>query len=209
MKFNKFILGLAVAGAMLAQTASAQVDVFKSTRTLVVQTPVTLATALTTNTSVDLIGYQGIVKLDLMVNTNGASGATGNTPGAGTLTATIYGSTDLTNWAAISYSKAVNTGIIYTNSALGNGANVYFTDTFLLPGTVTMPTASSSGFATPYLASIAMTNQTAISITGSGFTQVGFNATDAPRYLQVVWTGTLDKTTNAVVGALLTGQRAF
>ena len=207
MKFNKFILGLA-AVSMLTIAASAQ-DAFKSLRTVIVQTPVTLATALTTNTTVDLVGYQGIVKLDLIVNTNGASGATGNVPGAGTLTATIYGSNDTNTWTAIAYSKAVNTSINYTNSALGAATNVYFTDTFLLPGTVTYPTVYSAGFATPYLVPVAMTNQTAITISGSGVTEVGFNVTDAPRYLQVVWTGTLDKTTNAVVAAVLTGFRAI
>jgi hypothetical protein len=148
---------------------------------------------------VDLTGYFGRANLLLTgySNTNGA-----------TLTATLTASPDNTNWVAVSYASAVSTAIIYTNMFYG-GTNLSVTDTFLLPGTVTTPTASSSGFATPYWAAITWTNTAAISVIG-GTVLVGINATDTPRYLRVIWTANdVAYTNTAVVSATLTGYRAF
>lgn len=206
MKFTKWILGLSLISVLAVQTCQAQLDVFKSTRTLVVQQPVVLSGAALTNASVDLVGFFGYVKLDLCVNTNGGSGDSA-AAGAGTLTATILSSNDTNTWTLVPYAQALATSLSYTNYPLGT--NAVFTDTFLMPGTNTYPTAATAGFATPYLASIPMTNTTAISIKGTAVYSVGFNATDAGRYLQVAWAATNDKTTNAVVSAVLTGVRAF
>jgi hypothetical protein len=195
MKINKFILGICV--ALLAVSANAQ-DTFGTTRTLQVAKPTAVAAATATNT-VDLVGFYGRANILLTGYTN----TTGST-----LTATLTASPDNTNWVAVSYASAVSTAIIYTNMFYG-GTNLSVTDTFLLPGTVTTPTASSSGFATPYWAAITWTNTAAISVIG-GTVLVGINATDTPRYLRVIWTANdVAYTNTAVVSATLTGYRAF
>jgi hypothetical protein len=201
---KKILTLIAIAGLVVSATAQ---DIFKATRTVVVQAPTTLGAATLTNAMVDLLGFQGIAKLDLITCTNGSTTTPG---GAGTLTATILGSNDTNTWAAISYARAVQTSINITNSNFGTGGtNWYQTDVYLLPGTNTYPTAYSAGFATPYLVYPAMTNQTAVTFAGSAVVQVGFNVNDSPRYLQVVWTATGTSVSNATVSAVLTAFRGY
>ena len=202
MKFNKLILGLAAVGAMLVQTASAQIgfDTFSSTRTYVLAAPQNIAVnagvGLVTNGPVDKVRLIGTGKIDFLTATN--TGATG-----GTLTATLYGSPDQTNLTAISnYALITPTTESITNATYG-GTNLIASNSVLLPGTVTTPTAYSAGFATPYLAPALFTNTGAITLNGNKNVQVGLRMIDMPRYLYVVYTagGTV---TNFTTGAVIT-----
>jgi hypothetical protein len=179
-----------------------------ATRTIVVQAPIALSGATSTNATVDLLGFTGVVKVDLSVCTNGAASGTGNAAGAGTLTATILQSKDTNTWTLTPYALATQSAISYTNNALAQGTNASFPTTYLQPGTWTVPTAGTAGFATPYLLPTPMTNTAVVTFTGSGVKEVEFNANDANRYLQVAWAATLDKTTNAVVTVTLSGYRS-
>lgn len=180
-------------------------DAFYVPREQVVATPQAIAASSTITTAIDTHGYQGIANVTFFCVTN-------TTTGLGTVTALLESSSDTNTWTAVSYGKAVSTSVSYTNSALGNGTNVAYTDTYLLPGTWTTPTAATAGWATRYLAPVALTTTAAISLTPTApsgiVVAVGYNITDAGRYLRCTFTATSACITNADVGAVLTGMRA-
>lgn len=199
MKFKKFFLFvilLVIAFAIPAQ-AQRSINFFGAPRTVIASTPQNLgaASGLITNT-IDLIAFDGIVAVDLFSCTN--TGTTG-----GTLTATLYGSNDQTNFTAISYALATNATAIYTNKFYG-GTALTGTNVYLLPGTWTTPASATAGWATPNFIEAPMTNTAALTVTTRNFYHVGISAADSGRYLHIVWTpgGT---TTNFTVGATLTG----
>lgn len=193
--FAAGLVPLAISQSCLAQGAF---DVWGATRTLIVGAPSQMlySAAPVTNNAVDLRMFTGVVKLDLFVKTNTT----------GTLTATIETSTDSTNWSAVTFAKGVATAINYTNIYYAAGTNnIVITNNYVLPGTITTPTAATSGWYTPYLAPAAFTNSGAITLVGNTVTSVGFKADDQLRYLHIVWTpgGT---GTNLNYGAVLTGR---
>ena len=197
---KKIITLLALAGMVCGAAAQ---DLYRVPRTLVVTAPTQLTGALTTN-MVDLVGFTGIGKIDFCVTTN-----TGYTAVSGSLTITLEGSNDTNTWTTLAYGKMTSTSVSFTNLSIATNAVV--TDTFMLPGVITTPTAYSAGFATPYLADNAasrMTNTAAITATSGTPVTVGVNLTDASRYLHVIYTATGGFTTNANVSAILTGFRA-
>lgn len=190
----------------LALPASAQrgFDVFGIPRTAILAAPLNLTAAsnAVTNGPVDIRVLDGIARIDLFTHTN-----TGNS--GGTLTATLYGSTDTTNLTLLSSFAFINstTAVNYTNYYFGQGTNSFtVTNKWLLPGTIVTPTPATAGFQTKYLnpATVPFTNAAAITVTPPAQYEIGFNAGDALRYLYIVWTpgGTF---TNFTVGALVTG----
>ena len=209
MKFTK-IFTLVAAAACLAISASAQLgfDAYSASREIIVSAPqnITVATAngLTTNGPVDCSLLIGNVKLDITANTNLATST-------GTLTASLYGSTDGTNMTAISNYAIQQTAysLSITNMGYANSTNLVVTDSLLLPGTITTPSAASAGFASPYLLPTPYTNSAAITLVSSGAvtknTMVGLRIKDQPRYLFIVYTATGGTSTNITVSATLTG----
>lgn len=191
---------MAAALVMVSLPGQAQIgfDTFRAPRTAVLTTPQILAAASTTNTTIDLIGSQGIGEITLFCYTNAA---------AGSVTALIETSPDTNTWTALTYATTTSTSVNYTNTALGNATNVFFTTPWLVPGTFTTPTAATAGFATVYLLSSPMTNTAAVTMTGAQFKKIGFNATDAGRYFRITWTATGSVSTNAIVGAEITVPR--
>ena len=199
MKLNKHImLVLAVASLSLTAFAQRSSDLYGAPRTVVLSSAQTFgaATGVVTNGPIDVRLLDGTALVTIFSATN--TGTTG-----GTLTATLLGSQDQTNYSAVTYSLATATSVAYTNFWYGtNGLKA--TDVYLLPGTVTTPTASSAGWATPYLVSAPFTNTTAITCSPIYPVQVGVVVGDAPRYLYIVWTpgGTVTNfTTSATVTA--------
>jgi hypothetical protein len=195
-----FLLGALSAGAALDN------DVFSTVRSLPIGTAgmLTQNLPLTTNGPVDLLGYTGRGQILLTTGTNGA--------GAATITATIQTSPDTNTWTGLGNFALISstTAINYTN--LFFNTNTVVTDNYLLPFTATTPTASTAGWATPYPAPLLFTNAAgAITVTAKGTYVVGINLTDAPRYLQVVWTvtGVTGTNGNTFVGATLQGNRIY
>jgi hypothetical protein len=207
MKLKNFILGLAV-GIGLAVSAGAQVvDVFNGTRALQVVLPSEFGSGLSplTNQFVDLVGYAGRGELIVTIATNCPVATTGG----GNFNVEVQTSPDTNVWTDISNYAFINgtTAITYTN--LYFGSNYWTVDNFLLPGTVTTPSAGTAGFATPYLAPLAFTNTASTNIMANSGTYIyGINLTDSPRYLQVIFRNSTAAKTNTV-GVQLIGTRAF
>lgn len=183
---NKIFSGLLV-GALLAAlalaplAARAQFNQFAEPATLVLAFPTNAAGLLVgnqTNGWVDTHGMLGIATVTFMTASNA--------PG-GTLTATLEQSDDaLVQVAGPSYALATLTSVNYTNNYYATNGPVA-TNSFLLAGTVTTPSASLAGFATPYLLPAPFTNTGAITVTPRGVFQVGYDIAAARRYVRVVW----------------------
>lgn len=191
--FNSLGCAVLTAGLLLAASlpARAQFDLFGGPRTFVIMSPQAITTTAS-NAPVDIHALDGIAKVDIFCVSN---------TGGGTLTITAYTSPDTTNWTALAnYASATSTTVIGTNFYYGG--QLKSTNTVLLPGTITTPTATTAGFATKYLLSAPFTNSAAISQAGSGVVQIGFNVSDKDRYFSIQFTGS----TNYTVGALLTGK---
>lgn len=190
---------LAVASFCL--NAAAQVDLFGAPRTIVVAPPQVLAAnALsTTNSWVDTHGYDGVAKIDIFSQTNAG----------GTLSVAFETSTDRTNAAALAnFANAVSTSIIYTNTYYG-GVALKATNTYLMPGTLTDPTASTAGWASTYLVPSPFTNSGSVTITAAAVYEIGYVIADAPRYIRVIFNATGAATNGATAaGAVLTGRRS-
>lgn len=209
MKLTKYIVALAACIATVAQ-AQLGFDAYSASREIIVTAPINLnvvtagPNGLYTNGAVDLSPLIGNVKLDINVNTNVATAT-------GTLTVSLYGSADATNWTAIANYAIQQTpySLSITNMGFANSTNLVVTDSFLMPGTVTTPTAATAGFATPYLLPTPYTNTAAITLVSSGTvtgnTMVGLRVKDQPRYLRLLYLATSGTTTNFTVGATLTG----
>lgn len=200
MKFSKIILVLlAVIGFAVSSPAQYGFNTFSATRTIVAATPQNIGadSGLVTNGPIDLLKLQGVGILNLVTVTN--TGTTG-----GTLAALLYTSADQTNLVAVTNFALITvpTTDTITNVSYG-GTNLTAANSVLLPGTITTPTASSSGFATPYLAPAPFTNSGAITLNGNKAVQVGLPVSSLRRYLYIVYQpgGTV---TNFTAGALLT-----
>jgi hypothetical protein len=150
-----------------------------------------------TNAAVDVHHLTGIAKVDLFCKTNAAGGVTCN----------LETSADTTNWVAVAnYALASATSVIYTNTYYGTN-NLTATNIFLLPGTVSTPTAATAGWATPYLLPAPYTNSGTITMSGNQAVEVGFKIDDQLRYIRTRWTFS-GAATNVVVEGLLTARLA-
>lgn len=192
MKLLRNLLATAVLVVGLSASAQSSFDAFGGMRTLVWPAVVTGATF--SNAPMDLRLFTGIVNLNFggMTNVN-----------SGTLTATVEVSNDLTNYTSIAnVAIATQTAINYTNSYYAANSMIA-TNTYLLPGTLTTPTASSAGFATVYVAPAQFTNTPgAFNVLTNGTYAIGFKVDDQPRYLHIKWT----TSANCTVFGSLTGK---
>lgn len=207
MKISNRILCIAALMAAVASAHAQSFDVFNTTRTVQMATPTKLVTsgqATVTNSlnAVDVRVFDGIGILNLIVVSNSADVAT--TP---SLIVVIEDSSDTTNYTALSsIAVGTSTSIAYTNANLGVGTNISVTDTFVLPGTFTTPTAATAGFATRYLSPAPFTSLgTQTNGSASAVYQYGINLNDARRYLRVRYSLT-GSNANYGVSAVLTGR---
>jgi hypothetical protein len=199
MKFNKFLLVLAALS--ITVPAFAQFDTYNSQRSIVMTAPtvLTAAASTVTNGPVDINAYVGVGYIDITTCTNAG----------GALTATIEQSSNPTNgWTAFNNFALINatTSVTYTNLTIDTNATA--SNSYLLPGTVTTPTAWSAGFNTSYLAPLPFTNTGAITVTARGVYRVGFKPQDTLRYLHIIWTPT-GSSSNDFVAATVNGIRAL
>lgn len=200
MKFLKNLILTAVI-ALCAANASAQFNLFSEPRTLIV-TPPQFVTTTVSNTIVDIHGWEGVAKLDLISQTNVTTNG---------ITALITTSPDRTNWTAIAnYALGVSNAVILTNTFYGT-ATPLATNLYQSGGVKTIPTAATAGFTTTYTTALPFTNSGSITVAGfgavdsSGVQTVGFVIPDQARYLQIVWT-TTGTSTNPIC-AILTGRK--
>jgi hypothetical protein len=205
---NNLLLVAALVG-MMVLPALAQDDLFNGSRTLVLSAPQKLAmtgttAALATNV-VDLRGFLGRGFISLNVISNSADVAVDPT-----LIVTLEAGTDTTNYTTLSsaLATATQTSVIITNSSLGTGTNISVTDTFLLPGTLTTPTAATAGFATPYVSPAAFTGSGLFTNNSASKSYLyGINLQDTARYLRVRYSLN-GSNANYGVSATLTGLGA-
>ena len=203
MKFTKH-LALAAAGLLaLAMTAGAQLgfDAYKTVRTYSFGPQINLAAGTpATNSAIDRATIMGIGYVDIISATN--------FPTTGTLTATVLGAADKTNWATINNFAIVTgpTSVSYTNWYYAGASTnpLVVVNSVLLPGTITAPTAYTAGFATPYLAYLPFTNTGSFAVTPGVITRVAFNLNDQPRYLSITYTAVATAGTNIDCSAFLT-----
>jgi hypothetical protein len=146
-----------------------------------------------------LESFSGGAKIDILATTNvGTSG--------GTMTCTVQVSTDTTNVATITNIAMITAPTLstITNTYYGS-TTLLSTNAVLIPGTLTTPTASSAGFATPYPADSPYTNGGAVTLSAGVPMQIGFLVQNQPRYLRTIWTPA-GSATNWTVSAVLTAR---
>jgi prepilin-type N-terminal cleavage/methylation domain-containing protein len=195
------IIGLFAALAIPARAQNG-FDMFLTPRVAIVENVRQLDNSAATFASLtcDTHGYEGIAAVVITSITNGAASSV--------LTVTPQTSPDQVTWSTLTnFAVAKSATVIYTNLYYGtNGLTA--TNTYLLAGTITSPTAATAGFATPYLdpTSTPFTNVAAITISAKGTYLIGYNLNDAPRYFRVLWTPT-GTSSNDVVSATLLGRK--
>lgn len=195
MKFNKIAVFIAALLVSVSAFAQPGLDYFGGARTIF--TPPKSITATDSNSIVDLHGWEGIIKADLMCCTNS---------GASITSVQLMTSADKTNWVALAnYALGTSNSIVTTNFYYGSGTPLA-TNFYQFAGTVITPTASSSGFATPYILPAPFTNSGSQTI-NNGLVEMGFNAQSASRYVQVVWTLASVTTATNSVCAIFTGRK--
>lgn len=179
--------------------AQGNFDYFAAPRTIILS-PMAKHAANTTNNPIDIHGSQGIGLIVLNIATNDAAGAA-----ISIITNILESSPDQTNWTALSYGQATQNALLYTNNTYSSGGILATNPTFTA-GTITTPTASTSGFANPYIAPISYTNTNPI-VTPGGTYVVGFNTADCGRYLRCSWSQA-STGSNFVSSATVTLRRA-
>jgi hypothetical protein len=192
------IASLAITPALFAQNGF---DMFGIPRAVVLSGGTALDGAVTvSNNPVDIRVFNGIASIIAVSATNGASGVVGAT------TLKITTGSDLTNWTAIT-NLAITTAssLTATNGMYGN-TNLIATNSWLLPGVITYPTAYSAGFSTPYMAPAQFTNTT-VTLADNSPVAIGFPIENAGRYIRAQWT-TTGTTTNTGT-AILLGRANF
>ena len=199
------LVAIALSALFLATTAKAQLgfDTYSTVRLLPIGTPQLLinATGPVTNGPVDIVGFYGRSDILLTCGTNGG----------GTMTFTVQSSPDNTNWTSVANFALVNslTQQIITNTFYGS-TNLYVTNQYLNPYTLTTPNAATAGFFTQYPVYNPFTNAAgAVTVTASGSYIVGINLTDSQRYLHVIWTPTGAATNDSFVTATIIGSKSF
>jgi len=187
---------------LVSFTASAQFDAYQSQRTIVptgLPRILDASAAVFTNGPIDIGGFVGNAVIDVFSCTNAG----------GALTLSVYQSQDQTKLSLLSNYAFINstTRGTYTNLNYGS-TNLYATNLWLLPGTLTTPVASTASFATVYVdpTTVPFTNSTAATITTKGYYKLAFRAQDAKRYLYFVWTPT-GTSSNDIVGLTVSGFR--
>lgn len=210
---KKIALALALAGISLSASAQRSWDLFYVPRTIQLTAPfytsTTYAPITVTNGPIDVKLFDGLARIDFTCVSNA-------TTTGGSVTATLYGSSTAPSLTGVGSLSSIGsyglisatTSINYTNSALGSATNIYATNPYFLPGTITTPTSATAGFATRYLDPTPLTTTGAVTLSGGNKNQqvVGFNIGDVPRYIYVVYTFGAGTSTNFTIGATLTGM---
>lgn len=193
MKSKFYIVTIALLACLtLPAFAQRSWDTFYPTRTLVFGAQQMVGAISWSNAPADIRIFDGVASVTLFSQTNGA----------GTLTATLCQSKDITNWVAISnIVLSTSAAIIYTNGYVG-GTNFYATNTWYLPGSFVTPTAYTAGWATTYLNPNLATASGALTVPASGVVYLGFNAGDCYRYFNILYTQTGATATNTVAATL-------
>jgi hypothetical protein len=201
MKFIK-IVTVALAVASFAFTAPAQggrsLDLYGASRTVILAAPQNIgpSASFVTNGPIDIRMFDGVSTITFFCETNTGTAA-------GTLTASVYTTSNVyaTNLTALTYALSANSTFVYTNIA---NTNWTASSTYILPGSVTTPTAATAGWQTPYFTPAQFTNTAAVTVSGANFYQIGTSVGDAGRYLYIIWTPG-GSATNFTAGAILTG----
>lgn len=195
--FKQIALGFALCFvAVLLMAAGFGFDFFGDSKvnTIAMVPPQGVNAGSSSNFCVDVRGLTGTAKIDLVTLTNGACSAA---------TLQIYTSPDRTNWTALAnWANATSNSIILTNNNYA-GAQLA-TNIFMIPGTITTPTASTAGYATPYVLPAPFTNTGAITLT-TGLQTIGIQIADQTRYIQLFYLFT-GASTNTIA-ATLTARR--
>jgi hypothetical protein len=211
---KKLFAGVAIIGVIGSASAQGVFDAFAWFRTIVVLQPLNLtATNVVTgntftNMWCDTHGFNGICKLDVGVGTNAATGSP-------SMLVTAQGSVDQTNFVNLAnVAVGTNFNVIYTNGyyTWNLGTNIVATNNYNLPGTLSVPTAGTAGYAAPVGEVInpyqAFTNTlTAFALTPGTVTTFAWNVGDGPRYFRLILSpgGTV---TNESVSAVLTAHKS-
>lgn len=202
----KFIKQILIAGllAFASFAAQAQYDYFAQPRFLMFPQATTQNAGATSNNVIDLSGYDGPSALLLTTITNGACSAA---------IVTLQGSSDRTNWSNLSYGLMSSNSVVRTNNNVLYQGVYYFTpqlatNVLLYAGVKTTPNAAYAGFTTPYLnnSTALFTNTGAITLSNAVI-GIGFNASDVPRYLNLVYSFT-GASTNTTSGVLVTHKQS-
>lgn len=189
----------------LSLSASAQIGSWGTMRFTVLDpgttTITTTAGVTVTNNPVDIHGYEGPVTIYMACTTN-SSTSTGT---SNLISYWVEQSSDLVSWSQLS-SCAVS---VSTSSIIPNGS-LSATNVYLLPGTLTVPTAASAGFASTYLVPSAFTSTSSVftNSTSGGAALIGFVAGDAKRYIRTA-SRVPSGTNNASFAAILIGERQY
>lgn len=196
MKIFKISLAVAVAALVSLASFGQGFDTFGNFPVLTVITPTQINGATTqSNLPVDIRLFTGIVNVPVMCWTNGG----------GTVTVELRQAANTNGpWTDItSIAKGVPTTIYYTNAAAG--ASIYATNNWVLPGTVTTPTAATAGWSTTYLLPSQYTNSGAIAVgtATTGVQTFAFNSDDVQRYFQIVYVTTGAASTNSLGAAII------
>lgn len=192
--FQKILLAVAVLTSAVVP-ARAQIDYFAAPRTLIVIPPQMISTT-TSNFVVDIHGYEGIAKLDILSPTNISTNLS---------TVLITTSPDRTNWTALSnYAIASTNIVILTNNYYGSALPLA-TNLYEWPGTITTPVGATAGFTTKYTLPAPFTNSGSFVMATNGVATIGFNIQDAGRYLQISMS--LAGTSTNSVAAVLTAKK--
>lgn len=200
-KFLVLALLLTILIAAIVPSAFAQrgFDSFNVPRTIQLSLNQNIGTANAvnlTNSPIIVRYLDGICAVTVVASTNLAT--------SGTISLTLQGSQDSTNWANIN-NYAIITGLtsqIYTNTFYG-GTNLTVTNNYLLPGTYIYPNAANTGFVGPYLQSLQYTNQGSFTLS-EGLQQIGFDIGTVPSYMRTILTVSAVGSTNWTVAASVT-----
>lgn len=197
LKFS--LVAVLIALSAIASQAQGFFDFYAGARVVVIGGPTVVNGSIkVTNNPVDIRPLTGVGLFAFFNQTN-------NTATTGTLTATLETSADTTNWTALAnYAFTTNqTAVNYTNIYYG-GTNLVATNTYLFPGVVTTPTASTAGFATQYLLPNQYTNSGALSLNMNQWAILGVKLDDLQRYVHVIWNP--GATVTNQVGCFLIGK---
>jgi hypothetical protein len=180
--FGSLLLTVAML-AMLALPARAQVgfDLWGPNRIIALTNQITAVTAngSTTNNPVLTRMFDGTSVVFYWFGTNF---------GSNTFQVLPQTSADTTNWNSLSnYAIGYWTTVTNTNSYNGT---VISTNQYLLPGTPTSVTASSSGFSTPYLSYSPFTNSGVYSNNANAQIAIAYTVADQGAYFRTIYTTT-------------------
>lgn len=198
MKFLKQILiGAVIALGLVAPVKADVFDLYGGTDTRVVAALHVNAQGSNNTVTTPMIGLTGIASLQIWFGPD-------NTAGVGNFT--VQTSPDNTNWSTMT-SCCIST--VFTNTYTNSYYPALITTpiTNLLHGsTVTVPVATTAGFATSYIVPLPLTNTGVFQLTNAANAEVAFDAADQPRYVRLAVT-TAGTGTNFSFGAVLRAKK--